>query len=207
LPPDEQLLCYDYLYYVCAQQPFEFNFDYSPAWRFVGQYMRWSPQLESLINQYARRTIGVPDDEPTPNWIAVHVRHGDFKNLCADVPLSDCFAPLSVIAKRVQEVKEELLGRMGIVVENVIMTSDENDEAWWDGVRSRGWFQVDHSETVQLYGPWYPVLIDAGIQSSGVGFVGTDRSTMSILAKRRVESWRDGAVRMVKWGRPGADDH
>lgn len=53
----------------------------------------------------------------------------------------------------------------------------------------------------------YPVLIDAVIQSSGLGFVGTDRSTMSQLARRRVQSWRNGAVRTVKWGLPGSDDH
>jgi hypothetical protein len=30
---------------------------------------------------------------------------------------------------------------------------------------------------------------------------------MSVLARRRVESWQDGAVRIVKWGKPDADDH
>ena len=53
----------------------------------------------------------------------------------------------------------------------------------------------------------YPLIIDAVIQSGGLGFVGTDRSTMSLLARRRVQSWHDGVVRAVKWGRPGADDH
>lgn len=53
----------------------------------------------------------------------------------------------------------------------------------------------------------YPVLIDAVIQSGGAGFVGTDRSTMSILARRRVHSWRDGVTRIVKWGTPEADNH
>ena len=53
----------------------------------------------------------------------------------------------------------------------------------------------------------YPVLIDAGIQASGTGFVGTDRSTMSTLARRRVLSWQDGVARTIQWGRPGADDH
>ncbi|KAJ2930506.1 hypothetical protein H1R20_g6581, partial [Candolleomyces eurysporus] len=154
LPPDEQVLCYDYLYYVCAAQPFEFDFDYSPAWRYVGQYMRWTPQLEALVDHYVRRTIGVSDGEVTPTWIAVHIRHGDFKNWCGNVPIEDCFAPLSVIARRVQEVKEEILEKKGIVVEHVIMTSDERDEAWWASVRSRGWFQVDHSETVEQYGAW-----------------------------------------------------
>ncbi|KAF6766677.1 hypothetical protein DFP72DRAFT_1162239 [Ephemerocybe angulata] len=207
LPPDEQLLCYDYLYYLCAQQPFEFNFDFSPAWRFVGQHMRWTPQLDNLVDQYARRAIGVPMKRLHQNGLASISDTGDFANWCGDVPITDCFAPLSVIARRIQEVKDELLDRMGIVVENVIMTSDERNETWWDGVRSEGWFQVDHTETVERYGAWYPVLIDAGIQSGGVGFVGTDRSTMSIMARRRVESWHNGVVRMIKWGRPSSDDH
>ncbi|KAG2022927.1 hypothetical protein CC2G_000641 [Coprinopsis cinerea AmutBmut pab1-1] len=207
LPPDEQLLCYDYLYYVCAHQPFEYDFDFSPAWRFVGQHLHWSSKVQDLIDQYVRRTIGVPEGEKTPAWITIHIRHGDFKNWCNDVPLDECFAPLDVVERRVEEVKKELFDRKGIVVEHVIMTSDERDETWWKDVRSRGWLEVDHSDTVERYGTWYPVLIDAGIQSSGMGFVGTDRSTMSILARRRVQSWQDGSVRTVKWGKVGADDH
>jgi hypothetical protein len=54
----------------------------------------------------------------------------------------------------VQEVKEEILDNLGVEVEYVIMTSDEHNQTWWDGVRSQGWFQVNHAETVQLYGPW-----------------------------------------------------
>lgn len=53
----------------------------------------------------------------------------------------------------------------------------------------------------------HPVLIDAAIQSGGVGFVGTDRSTMSIIAMRRVQSWQNGITALVKWGHIGADDH
>jgi hypothetical protein len=53
----------------------------------------------------------------------------------------------------------------------------------------------------------YPVFIDAIIQSNGAGFVGTRGSTMSTLASRRVQSWHDGATRLVRWGTPGADDH
>lgn len=95
----------------------------------------------------------------------------------------------------------------------------------------------DEQRTVERYGRWYvpicycsvtstcmrrmvmrsrshitlpsrfPVILDAAIQSSGQGFVGTDRSTFSILSRRRVLDWQDGAARMVLWGRKGADDH
>jgi len=53
----------------------------------------------------------------------------------------------------------------------------------------------------------YPLLVDAVIQSSGIGFIGTASSTMSILAGRRVESWYGGVFKQVKWGSAHADDH
>ncbi|KAF7339343.1 hypothetical protein MSAN_02148100 [Mycena sanguinolenta] len=207
LPPDEHLLCYDYLYYVSAHQPFEMEYDYSPAWRYVGKYMHWTPALENLANDYVRRALGVLEDAPIPPFISIHVRHHDFQNWCGETPIQDCFAPLPVIARRVQEVQQELLQTKGIKASHVIMTSDERDPAWWREVSELGWFTPDHTDTVALYGEWYPVFIDAVIQSQGAGFVGTDRSTMSIVAARRVESWQNGPHKMVKWGSIGADDH
>ncbi|KAH0591053.1 hypothetical protein H2248_001162 [Termitomyces sp. 'cryptogamus'] len=206
LPPDEQMLCYDYMYYVCANQPYEMEFDYSPAWRFVGQHLHWSPRIEQLAYQYVRRTLGTLEDETIPPWIAIHVRRGDFEVYCSDGPIG-CYASLDVIARRVDEVKAELLQRKGISVDHIIMTSDERDTAWWDEVKGKGWYAVDHSQTADLLGPWFPVFIDAAIQSLGAGFVGTDGSTMSMIARRRVESWTDGAVRIFKWGQPDSDDH
>lgn len=207
LPPDEQLLCYDYLYYVCANQPYEFDFDYSPAWRFVGQHMHWTPKLEHLRDEYVRKAIGLEEAQATPPWIAIHIRHGDFATWCTGMALSDCFAPISVIARRVEEVKKEILDRKGISVQHVVMTSDEKNATWWEEVTSQGWYKIDHSNTAELHGGWFPVLIDAAIQSGGLGFVGTDRSTMSILARRRTQSWQDGPYRIVRWGKLGADDH
>jgi hypothetical protein len=51
------------------------------------------------------------------------------------------------------------------------------------------------------------VLIDTAIQSEGHGFVGTELSTVSLIAARRVTAWQRGVVRSVKWGKVGADDH
>ncbi|KAJ7103060.1 hypothetical protein B0H15DRAFT_767901, partial [Mycena belliarum] len=207
LPPDDHLLCYDFLYYVAAQEPFEIGLDYSPAWRYVGQHMRWTTALEQIADAYIRKTFGVMAHDPTPPFISVHARRDDFEGWCGDYSREDCFPPLLVMARRVHEVQAEIFQRKGIMVTRVIITSDEKDQAWWAQVRALGWRTPDHARTEETLGIWYPVLIDAVIQSSGLGFVGTDRSTMSILAARRVESWRDGIVRFVKWGKPGADDH
>lgn len=128
------------------------------------------------------------------------------------------------------EVQDEILERQGIYIPmtRVVMTSDETDEAWWAEVTALGWARMDHDEqrTVERYGRWYvllrihhrecctdarrfrhPVILDAAIQSGGLGFVGTDRSTFSVLSRRRVLDWHGGAARMVLWGRKGADDH
>ena len=102
------------------------------------------------------------------------------------------------------------------------MMSDEHQEAGWADVAAQGWFRLDYKpgvvdidvgkgkgregvDVAKRYGNWYPVLIDAVVQSLAQGFVGTRDSTFSIIAQRRVADWNDGGVRMVKWAKPGAD--
>ncbi|KAJ6472032.1 hypothetical protein C8R45DRAFT_874874 [Mycena sanguinolenta] len=206
LPPDEQLTCFDNMYWIANVEPHEFQHDYSTAWRFVGKYLHWNPRIEGLANNYLRRTFGLPAGAEIPPYIAIHVRHNDFANWCHR-PVDECFAPLSAYARRVDEIKAELLQTKKLTVSRVVMTSDEKNSTWWDEVESHGWHRVDHSTTVATYGAWYPLLIDAAIQSGGAGLVGTDQSTVSMIAGHRVKAWQDGAVRQVKWGHPGADDH
>ncbi|KAL4062994.1 hypothetical protein V8B97DRAFT_2026577 [Scleroderma yunnanense] len=209
LPPDDHLLCYDYLYYTAVASAWEWNWDYSPAWRFVGRHMHWNATLVKLAEEHARRAMKVPDNEPTPAYISIHIRHGDFRTYCNSIPEDQCFTPIPAIARRVAEVQQDLLDRKGIHVTQVIMTSDERDPNWWAEIAKLGWTWVDYAaeRTVERYGKWYPLLIDAIIQSRGAGFVGTEYSTMTTVALRRVQDWSDGPVRVTRWGWPGADDH
>jgi hypothetical protein len=148
------------------------------------------------------------------------------------VPLNDCFAPLEAYAVRVQEIQRELRSKWGTETSiKVVVSSDEQDPLWWEEVRKRGWLFVDHSEngenTAEHHGAWWvtffillrPLLLicygigrntlvlDIVIHTLGKGFIGTDQSTLSLLSQRRVEEWYGGITRIVKWGRPGADDH
>ena len=85
LPPDDHLACFDYLYYLCAQtvrglffsmydpsispeylQPFEYNFDVGPVWRFVLKHLRWTKQLQAISDHYLRVIFDVPEHEPIP---------------------------------------------------------------------------------------------------------------------------------------------
>lgn len=131
--------------------------------------MRWAPRIEQIADKYIRRAFGVTDPQtPTPpvsssafpvfnfnasitrdnQWIAIHARHGDFKNGCSPhltshQLLTECFASIKTIARRVEEVRGEILARKGVDVKHVIMTSDEKDIGWWDEVQARGWYRID----------------------------------------------------------------
>jgi hypothetical protein len=124
------------------------------------------------------------------------------------MPKEDCFASLKTYANRVREVRAELAERKGLDVKHVLMTSDERDPAWWADVRAMGWSFIDYKNEPKdsLLGSWKPIVIDGVVQSMAIGMVGTARSTVSLIAVRRVQSWNDGSARFVNWGSPGIDE-
>lgn len=79
------------------------------------------------------------------------------------------------------------------------MEPDETNPDFWAQVQAQGWMHINHTEerTEEVYSAWYPALVDNVVQSLGVGFVGTDQSTFSLVSKRRVEDWNNGATRWV----------
>jgi hypothetical protein len=66
LPPDEQLLCFDMLYYMCVEEVFEWERDYSPAWNEVGRNLRWSKNLVDLGEYYLSETFGLEAGDEIP---------------------------------------------------------------------------------------------------------------------------------------------
>ncbi|KAH9933950.1 uncharacterized protein BXZ73DRAFT_45906 [Epithele typhae] len=204
LPPDEQMGCIDYLYYTCAQEALDFAQDYSPMWRDVMTHAHWTPEVARLGASLVRATLAphAPRTSPPPPFIALHARHGDFAQYCDPAgPRGACFAPLSAFAAEVERVRDAHAARTGVRVEHVVMTSDERDPGWWAEVAAMGWHRVDvgAARTPAGFGEWWPVIADAVVQSMAVGFVGTEDSTFSLAAKRRVEEWNGGEVAMVKW--------
>lgn len=154
--PDEQMACFDFPYYLGDWKNFEFQYEYSPAWRFVGTHAHWAPRVEQLAIELIRETLGIQAGEPTPPFIVVHARHGDFNTYCRPGEGMECFASLDSFSNAVDEVRAELRETKGIIAEHVLVTSDEKDEAWWESVRSMGWTWVDHQKlrTVERFGLW-----------------------------------------------------
>ena len=44
----------------------EFEHDFAPAWRFVGTYMHWTPEIEELTRAYVRRAFELTEDTEVP---------------------------------------------------------------------------------------------------------------------------------------------
>ncbi|KAG9016616.1 hypothetical protein FRB90_002777 [Tulasnella sp. 427] len=205
--PDEQLACFDNMYFVAERQAFEWEQRQSPAWNLVGTEARFNPKLEDMASEHLKKVFG---SEEVPMYISVHIRRTDFKNQCKGLNPKECFAPLSAYGERIKEVQEELAERYGSNsprgnVKEVLVSSDESDPEFWAEVKAVGWKFVDYEAmgTVKEHGLWYPPLLDVVMHARGAGFVGTERSTMSLVAIRRVSDWRGGPSPIIGSGLAG----
>lgn len=98
---------------------------------------------------------------PMLQFIAVHIRHGDFLTWCTDVPYEDCFAPTSAYARRVAEVRGELAFSHPTAerAAHVIVTSDEPAAGeMWQEVKALGWLAVSTTDAEakegEKWGAW-----------------------------------------------------
>jgi len=192
LEPSDHLLCYDFLYFTSIDDHFEWWYDWSPQWRLVGTHMHWAPTLLELAQGYLKSHFGVGEEDDVPPYIAVHARRGDFNQHCP-VDGAGCLPTDAQMKRRVEGMQADLADR-GIQTSRVIVTSDETDPDWWQGVFDLGYTYINHTAlgTEATYGLWYGPFLDAVFQSIGAAVVGTDRSSMSLLAERRVQDWSNG---------------
>ena len=88
-------------------------------------------------------------------YIAIHARRApDFTVYCHDLPREDCFPSIATYQRHIEEIQKETRERLGIVPQHVVMLSDEWDPAWWDSIRTVGWYTTDHfaEDTINKYG-------------------------------------------------------
>ncbi|KZO90789.1 hypothetical protein CALVIDRAFT_374962 [Calocera viscosa TUFC12733] len=200
LPPSDHLLCFDMLYFArLGTSGAEWEEEYAPVWRLVGKHMHWAPPLREKADAYLRAHWSVGDGEEIPPYISVHMRRADFGQYCTG-SLS-CMPTLAQLHRRVSEVQSQLVSLQGLHISRVLVTSDERNPAWWSEVEGLGYTAINHTalDTEGRFGEWYPSVLDSVFLSLGKGFVGTEGSTMSLLAKRRVEDWGGGVGTWLTW--------
>ena len=98
--------------------------EYSPQWQ-IATHIHWTKGVVDLADGYLMRLFKASSPEVIPSvrlgslpyqvsnirhvqFTCVHARRGDFKEQCENVPLNECFASLSVMNRRVNEVQDEL---------------------------------------------------------------------------------------------------
>ena len=172
--PDEQVLCFDSVYFTSTNVGNEWWRRWSPGWNIVGKYARWAAPIRSRARSAVAKALGIdPEDLMKPSigdadynerdgvddhttlaelderdrilhpFIVVHARHGDFNGLCGGD--GSCFPTLDNFVVAVKHVQEELDRQKGIRVRDgdVIVTSDETRNEWWDQVRAIGWKRIE----------------------------------------------------------------
>ncbi|KAG8939151.1 hypothetical protein FRC03_006517 [Tulasnella sp. 419] len=162
LLPDDQLACFDILYFTTARVPYEWETDYAPVWNQVGKHVRFSQKVEDVAMFYLRKVFNVARNKDVPPFISVHVRRTDFAARCPKGAIvEDCFPPLSLYGTEIEQVKAELSNRHGpdsplSNVTHILVTSDEKDNDWWSSVRDQGWYFIDHGkeQTSKVHGNW-----------------------------------------------------
>ncbi|KAF9478784.1 hypothetical protein BDN70DRAFT_723912 [Pholiota conissans] len=197
LPPDEQLACFDLLYSMTSSsQAFEWRFLWSPAWNVVGTHLHFTDDLVRLAKGYLGNAFSKAVND-LPPFIAIHMRRKEFDSQCeAD---KECFIPLGTFRRMLTSMKEEIYFRDGTKIRHILLTSDEDNVAFWKAAKNLGWVNLDHigAKTAEKYGEWYPAIIDIIAQSMAIGFIGTQDSTLSLVNSRRVQDWNDGPALLV----------
>ncbi|KAM0749751.1 hypothetical protein T439DRAFT_326630 [Meredithblackwellia eburnea MCA 4105] len=208
--PDQQLLCFENLYYVPSTHFVEGEVDKTatleefssedPIWTQVGRHLRFLPSVNRLADELITSLLG----STRRNFIGVHIRQGD----AVEVGRATS-SVITVYSNAEKVVQDELvlrkraswlsLGKVSRKKLPVLFVTDSDDQQFLKRLSKMGWIHVNHRHfaTVPRFGGWYPTILDAAVLSRGVGFVGTSQSQFSTLAARRVETWNGGVTRIV----------
>lgn len=135
---------------------YQCSLEWQPSWNYVGRHIHFNKRVEDITRAALRKTFKLGSEDDIPPFIAIHVRHGDFKIACYDTPVDDCFAPLSRYALRVEQVQKQLREEHNVDAKLVLMTSDERNATWWEEVNKLGWAHIDFAGEPQdeILGKW-----------------------------------------------------
>ncbi|GAA6004450.1 uncharacterized protein JCM10292_007075 [Rhodotorula paludigena] len=162
---------------------------HGPEWAQVGQHLHFTADVEDVVDAFLLSAAGVNLER----FVTVHIRQGDF--ISGGRALNGSQELVDVYLRGVRQVQDVLRARHIIKRDlPVIFATDSRNEHFLELLANIGWTYLNHTRfnTVERYGGWYPGLLDSAVLSRGTGFVGTERSTFSYLAQRRVETWNGG---------------
>ncbi|GAA6037647.1 hypothetical protein JCM8097_006160 [Rhodosporidiobolus ruineniae] len=203
--PDQQLMCFENLFYVPSVKFVEGQVDQSytieelrpdgPVWSKVGQWLRFNDHVNHVTDEFMNALMG----SRRKPFIGVHIRQGDFITLgrtsrAYDEVVDNYAAGVRQVEEALRKRRNGPKGRLP-----VIFATDSDDPAFIMKLSKLGWIYANHVEfaTAARFGGWWPGVLDQALLSRAVGFVGTRMSTFSYVSARRVESWNGGVTTIV----------
>lgn len=178
------------------------------SWEEIGQHIHFTPLVEDRATSYLLKLFDVKEPSKIPPFITVHLRRGDFAEFTGAgyTDLAKYTSALSRLFPRLQARLDNPKSFSGPSRNSfkpdpkwshlrasdyeIVATTDEpSSSPFLTEVKALGWKIVDHElfETKETFGGWWPTLLDMAILAKGRAFVGTDRSTYSIMAALRVK--------------------
>lgn len=139
--------------------------EWQPSWLNVGRHVHFAPRIEDITRSALRHAFGLGIDEEVPPFVAIHVRHGDFKDACYDWSIEECWAPLERYALRVEQVQAQLRDEHNVDAKFVLMTSDERNATWWEETEKLGWKRINYATQPndEILGKWYVCLMVSSV--------------------------------------------
>jgi hypothetical protein len=198
--PNQHLLCFHNLFYTSSVNLTAHKFvegqkgttievegleKESEIWLKVGQYLRFTPRIDHLVDEMLETLLG---DSHSP-FIAIHLRQGDFLKLGRATNETDKIK--TKYSDGLDELQTKLLklpALAGIDVDRlpVLLATDSTDEVLLAELRRMKWILIDHEQldTRVKYGSWYPGLLDSAILSRAVGLVGYALLTLLLSSEQ-----------------------
>ncbi|GAA5821108.1 hypothetical protein JCM11251_001968 [Rhodosporidiobolus azoricus] len=203
--PDQQLMCFENLFYVPSVKFVEGSVDKSytieelrpdgPVWSKVGQHLRFNDHVNHVTDEFMIALLG----SRRKQFIGVHIRQGDFVTLGrASKAYDEVVDMYSAGVRQVEaELRKRRNGPKGRV--SVVFTTDSDDPSFIMKLKKMSWIYADHVEfaTQARFGGWWPGVLDSALLSRGIGFVGTRQSTFSYISALRVQDWQGGVTTIV----------
>ncbi|KAL8278476.1 hypothetical protein RQP46_009166 [Phenoliferia psychrophenolica] len=168
-PPTDQLLCMDTTFFVTfpkkapafptlssrGSHPTDREGD---AWIHAGQYLHFTPEVESVADDFLLSLFEKETLAEVPPFISVHIRRGDFANTYHFTAIEEYIQGVDRIRARIQDRidnpdswdgpgkgKENFPPGVAAADYRVIFTSDEEaGSPFMQEVSKLGWLHIDH---------------------------------------------------------------
>jgi len=180
--------------FVCISNTYKISTPDKSEWDRFGQHLHFTPELENFVQSYLENQL--IKTGPTQNYIAIHIRRGDFAQYCqsnfAGPKMVHCLPSTEEIAAQIDKIqsKHNPSGSPTDILP-VFVATNENRPEELKKFADLGWKYLDHQEmgTAETLGVFGPMMVDQVFMAHAQALVGIQMSTFSRVGALRQRDW------------------